>query len=369
MKSAIIDVGGGMRGIYAAGVMDRCMEEKIHFDIGIGVSAGSANIVSYAAGQKGRNYLFYTEYSYRKEYMSLGNLLHKKSYIDMDYIYGVLSNEGGENPLDYPAIAANPAELITVATNALTGEVKYFDKRDLSQNDYDIVKASCSIPLVCPPYMINGIPYYDGALSDPIPVEKAFSMGCDKVVLILTRPKNFRRKPGKDRLIACSIRRKYPRAAFRMEQRSDNYNALLDKAVKLEQQGRLIIIAPDDTCGMDTLTRDREVTLTDSVFTAPALNQDGNVLTVTIEEDPDWTGSETETETEPETEEESEDGSENETETETGTGSTGNGSQKGSGSGSVKTGDETPVGLSVMAGLLSLAVAAGCLVTLRRRAK
>lgn len=112
-----------------------------------------------------------------------------------------------------------------------------------------------------------------------------------------------------------------------------------------------------------------EVTLTDSVFTAPALNQDGNVLTVTIEEDPDWTGSETETETEPETEEESEDGSESETETETGTGSTGNGSQKGSGSGSVKTGDETPVGLSVMAGLLSLAVAAGCLVTLRRRTK
>lgn len=258
MKSAIIDVGGGMRGIYAAGVMDRCMEEKLHFDVGIGVSAGSANIASYAAGQKGRNYLFYTEYSIRKEYMSLGNLIHKGSYVNMDYIYGSLSNKDGENPLNYLAIAANPAELITVATNAITGEARYFDKSDFAQDNYDIIKASCSIPLICPPYIIKGTPYYDGALSDPIPVEKAFSMGCDKVVLILTRPKDFRRKPGKDRLIASGIRRKYPRAAARMEQRAENYNALLDKSVSLEQQGRLLIIAPDDICGMDTLTRDRE---------------------------------------------------------------------------------------------------------------
>ena len=112
MKSAIIDVGGGLRGIYAAGVMDCCLEAKIHFDVGIGVSAGSANTASYAAGQKGRNYVFYTEYSKRKEYMSFYNFLRKRSYIDMDYVYGVLSNSGGENPLDYPAIAANPMELI-----------------------------------------------------------------------------------------------------------------------------------------------------------------------------------------------------------------------------------------------------------------
>lgn len=190
--------------------------------------------------------------------MSLRNLIHKGSYIDMDYIYGSLSNKGGENPLDYPAIAANQAEIITVATNALTGEAKYFDKSDIAQDNYDIIKASCSIPVVCPPYIVKGTPYYDGALSDPIPVEKAFAMSCDKVVLILTRPKDFRRKPGKDRLIASIIRRKYPKAAFRMERRADNYNALLDQAVNLERQGKLLIIAPDDTCGMDTLTRDKE---------------------------------------------------------------------------------------------------------------
>lgn len=78
------------------------------------MSAGSANIASYIAGQKGRNYQFYTEYSVRREYMSLRNFLFRKSYIDLDYIYGVLSNADGENPLDYTALSASPAQFIAV---------------------------------------------------------------------------------------------------------------------------------------------------------------------------------------------------------------------------------------------------------------
>lgn len=255
MKAAVVDVGGGLRGIYAAGVLDYCMEKKIHFDAGVGVSAGSANIASYLAGQKGRNYVFYTEYSARKEYMSLRNFLFKKSYIDMDYVYGVLSNDNGENPLDYAAMAANPAQFIVVATNAETGKVQYFDKGDISQNNYDVIKASCSIPFVCHPYFIDGVPYYDGALGDPVPIEKTFSLGCDKVVLILTKPRDFRRTPDKDWKLAARIRKKYPLAAAQLEQRAEKYNAGVDLAKRYEEQGKLLIVAPDDTCGMDTLTR------------------------------------------------------------------------------------------------------------------
>ena len=58
MKTAVVDVGGGLRGIYACGVLDRCLEDGITFDVGVGVSAGAANIASYIAGQKGRNYRF-----------------------------------------------------------------------------------------------------------------------------------------------------------------------------------------------------------------------------------------------------------------------------------------------------------------------
>ncbi len=148
MKIGIVDVGGGLRGIYAAGVLDYCMDQDIRFDIGIGVSAGSANLASYAAGQRGRNYQFYTEYAFRKQYMSLGNFITKRSYVDMDYVYGTLCNSDGENPLDYPALRDNPMEFYVVAADALTGEPKYFDKGDVRQDDYSIMKASSSIPFV-----------------------------------------------------------------------------------------------------------------------------------------------------------------------------------------------------------------------------
>ena len=95
-KLGIVDVGGGTRGIFGAGVLDRFMELGIRADHFVGVSAGSANGASYIAGQRGRNYIFYTEYAFRKEYMSLENLIRTGSYLDLDYIYGTLSNEDGE---------------------------------------------------------------------------------------------------------------------------------------------------------------------------------------------------------------------------------------------------------------------------------
>lgn len=100
-RAAIID---GLRGIYAAGVLDYCMEHDIRFDLGIGVSAGSANLASYAAGQIGRNYKFYTEYAFRRQYMGIGNFIFKHSFIDNDYVYGTLCRADGEYPLDYPSL-------------------------------------------------------------------------------------------------------------------------------------------------------------------------------------------------------------------------------------------------------------------------
>lgn len=82
MRTAVVDVGGGLRGVYATGVLDRCLEEGVRFDSGVGVSAGSANIASYLAGQKGRNYQFYAEYSSRKEYMSVAQRYGKAGRVD-----------------------------------------------------------------------------------------------------------------------------------------------------------------------------------------------------------------------------------------------------------------------------------------------
>lgn len=115
--------------------------------------------------------------------------------------------------------------------------------------------STSAIPALCPPYRIGGIPYFDGALSDPVPLEMAFSRGCDRVVLILTRPRQFIRKSGKDALLAAGIRKAYPLAAQRLCRRAELYNRQIQFAKEFEAQGKVLIVASDDTCGVDTLTR------------------------------------------------------------------------------------------------------------------
>ena len=257
MKYGVIDVGGGLRGIYGAGVLDRCLEEDLRFDLCIGVSAGSANMASYLAGQHGRNKPFYDEYSFRREYMSVHNLIHKHSYLDLGYVYGTLSNAGGENPLDYAALARSPAELCVVAANAQNGEAQYFTKADLHPDDYRILMASCCIPIIDQPCVINGVPYFDGGLADPVPLEWAFAHGCDRVALILTKPMGLVRSDALDEHLAHLLQSHYPAAAEGLRRRAWRYNTAVQRARELERQGLVCIIAPDSTEGMSTLTKNR----------------------------------------------------------------------------------------------------------------
>ena len=256
MKTTVIDTGGGLRGIYGAGVLDRCIEKGISFDRCIGVSAGSANTASFLAGQHGRNFRFYTQYAKRTEYMSASNILKKHSYLDLDYIYGVLSNSGGEDPLDYDALMKNPTEYTVVATDAESGEPFYFSKADMRQNDYGILKASCCIPIACKAYTVGEKQYYDGGVSDAIPIEYALDAGADRIVLILTRPIDADVSFDKERLCSVLLKSKYPNVSEALLKRGERFHNSIELAKKLEKDGRLIIIAPSDIGHLKTLTKD-----------------------------------------------------------------------------------------------------------------
>ena len=258
MKTCLIDTGGGMRGIYCAGILDRCLTDGVHFDGCVGVSAGSANIASFMAGQKGRNHRFYTEYSFRKEYMSWDHYLKTGSYINLPYIYGDLTNTGGEYPIDYETLAADPALFCVVACNAETGWPRYFQKADMPKNHYEAFMASSCVPGVDKPIVIDGVPYFDGALADPVPLDWAFAHGYDRIVLLLTKPLDFIRTQGKDKVVAQMIQRRYPLAAQGLLQRAERYNRNVARAKELVKDGRALILAPQDISGVDTLKRDHK---------------------------------------------------------------------------------------------------------------
>lgn len=251
----IVDVGGGMRGVFGCGVTDFLLDNGITFDYCLGVSAGSANLVSYVSKQRGRNYRYYTKYSLRPEYMSAFNFVTKHSFFDLDYVYSVLSDSDGEDPLDYKALSQSSQIYKAVATSGETGEPHYFTKDDFRQDFYEPLKASSAIPGVCKPISIDGTDYFDGGVSDPIPVEKALADGCDHVFLILTKPIDFVKKPEMFKSAYTKVLKNYPAIIKKLNIRHETYNNEIKKALELSKEGKVTIIAPDDGYSVTAFTR------------------------------------------------------------------------------------------------------------------
>lgn len=254
----IIDVGGGMRGAFTAGIYDYLLDRGVQpFDYCVGVSAGSANLVTYLAAQRGRNFKFYTEYAFRKEYMSMKHMLHTGSYIDLDYIYTTLSGPGGEDPVDLEAFNRSAARYEVVVTDAATGEAVYYDKSAMKDGNFDVIKASCAVPGACRPYPVRGKPGFDGGVADPVPYKRALEQGCDRLVVLLTRPAEFCRPLlGHDAAMGRMLR-KWPRAYAALKRRPVRYNTDVAAVKALEAEGKALLMAPSDIGKMSTLTRDK----------------------------------------------------------------------------------------------------------------
>ena len=257
-KTAMIDVGGGFRAIFGCGVMDRMLEDGIDVDMCYGVSAGAANMTSFIARQHGRNHTFYTKYAFRKEYASAESFFKNHNFANLDYIYGTLSNHDGENPLDFAAFEANETGFTVVACNAEDGSTKYFDKSRVRFDDFDIIKASSAVPVACEPYVVDGVPYFDGGIADPVPVQKALEDGYDRVILILSRLRNEVRKQQKDLAPARILERSHPAAAEKLRMRYKTYNDELELAKHYEAEGKVLILAPEDLYGLNTLKKNFE---------------------------------------------------------------------------------------------------------------
>lgn len=252
----LVDVGGGNRCVYSAGVYDCFLDGAFMPDYAIGVSAGSANVITYVAGQRGRTYRFYTDYAQRKEYLSRENILKYASPVGLDYIFGDLSNEGGEDPLDIDAFMKSDVEYYAVATRVKDGKGVFFGKRHFTWNDYEILKASCSLPVICRQRKIGPDRFLDGGVAEPIPFKKAFSDGCDKVIVVLTKPRIEYALPDKMIYGGAKYMVWMPKIGKLCRNLHLRAGELLDELSVLEKEGKAVVIEPETTFGVSTLSKD-----------------------------------------------------------------------------------------------------------------
>lgn len=245
-KATIILEGGANRGVFTAGVLHKLMDENLYFTNIIGVSAGSCNGVDYAAHQKTRSRDCFIITDNKNRWVYKNRIFSKKGLMDMDKLFEEFPKK--TFPFDFEAAKKYGLNCEVVATNCLTGKAEYFDLKKVGY-DMKICRASCSMPFLTNMVDINGTPYMDGGIANSIPLDRAYEIGNEKIVVVLTRQKEYRKSPNNsvlERFINKKYK-KYPKFAATQIRRSEEYNKRLDELEELENEGKLFIIRPEVT--------------------------------------------------------------------------------------------------------------------------
>ncbi|MDO5603227.1 MAG: patatin family protein [Oscillospiraceae bacterium] len=257
MKTGLVLEGGGMRGLYTIGALDALMKEEVWVDYVIGVSAGACNGVSYVSRQKGRSLRVNTEYLGNRDYLSMRNYIKTGSMFGMKFLFDRIPNE--LIPFDYDAYEQNPCEFVTVVTDVAAGKPVYFDKSHTRRGERcRVLEASSSIPGFSPKVRYEGRDYLDGGTTDPIPVQKALDDGCERVIVVLTREREFVKKPEQLRTVYKRIFKNEPWMIGALDRRHQVYNREKQLCFQLEKEGKAMIIAPKKSLGLSRFEKDRE---------------------------------------------------------------------------------------------------------------
>lgn len=243
MKTGLILEGGAVRGIFTAGVLDRIMENGLYFPYVIGVSAGGGNAMSYVSRQKGRTCRM-INVPRSESYYGLKQFLGSKKLINLDKM--AFEYPYKQFPFDFDTYFHSGIETEYVCTCMETGEAEYFSEENDCERLLTICKATCSVPMLCEPVEMEGRHYLDGSIADSIPIERALDMGCDKLVIILTKPDSTVAPTdyAKFRKVIHAMYKDYPAFEDACLSRVERYWKTVELMEELEEQGRIFIFRP-----------------------------------------------------------------------------------------------------------------------------
>ncbi len=256
MKRGLVLEGGAMRGLWTAGVTDVMMEHGIEPDGLIGVSAGAAFGCNYKSRQIGRAIRYNTRFAKDPRYSGLRSLIKSGDYFNAEFGYHIVPKQ--YDIFDDDAFEQNPMEFIVVCTDVETGEAVYQPLTKAEYDTYEWIRASASMPLASKIIELGGRKLLDGGVANSIPLEYFESLGYDRNVVILTQPKGFVKEPNKLMPIMRIALRKYPNMIKAMSERHIMYNQELAYVAKAEEEGRCLVISPDEKIPIGHISHDQE---------------------------------------------------------------------------------------------------------------
>ncbi len=257
IKAALVLEGGALRGMYTSGVLDTFLKNNMEFECVAGVSAGALNAMSYISKQPGRSAKINLEYCDDPRYIGRKAFIKNKGIIGYDYLFGDISEN--KVPFDYKAFENTNQRFVIVTTNCEKAETEYLERGNC--NDlFKAAQASSSMPLASAMVEINNNYYLDGAVTTSIPVKWALEQGYEKVVVVLTRDKTYR-KPitsNKMKKLYKLAYHKYPKLIEKLNTMPERYNKLQDEIIDLEKEGKIFIIRPEKEVTVSRLEKDKE---------------------------------------------------------------------------------------------------------------
>lgn len=252
MKVGLLLEGGAMRGLYSAGVLDIFLDNDITVDTIIGVSAGALFGVNYKSKQRGRALRYNLKYANDKRYMGMVPLITTGNIMNKEFCFDVVPYK--LDVFDFETYEKTPEEFYAVVTNVETGKAEYIKIDDLDKK-MEYLRASGSMPFVSKFVEIDGVKYLDGGTADSIPIEKMLEMDVDKIIVILTRPIDYRKKKSNE-FIPKFFYNKYPNFVNTINNRYKRYNEQVEKILELEKENKIFVIRPSRTVQIKRVEKD-----------------------------------------------------------------------------------------------------------------
>ncbi|MBQ3256662.1 MAG: patatin family protein [Oscillospiraceae bacterium] len=250
MKLGLVLEGGAHRTVFSCGVMDALLDAGIRADYVIGSSAGITYAASYVSQQHGRNREMLRRFVKNPRYQGFHHRLNplNASFYNLKFVFDTIPNK--LLPFDYRTYNQFKGDVIAAVTDMATGEAVYMP---VSGDDpkWTVLRATCALPLMFRPIKIDGKRYADGGVADSIPFQKALDDGCDKLLVILTRERDYcKEEEAVMQYAVRSVKKKYPAYAEKLSQRHFRYNDCIEQIARREQAGEIYVIAPEDTLGV-----------------------------------------------------------------------------------------------------------------------